>query len=130
MHRSKEPPDPRQYNPQISDGLAEVILKVLAKEPSARYRTADQLGRVLLVLGERLSQIDENPPPLQTSTVNSNVQASYMSNQSELSAPDRDKQVRQIDWKLVSLELLALLLVGGLIPFWLFIILRLSSLVR
>jgi serine/threonine-protein kinase len=32
--------------------LDEIILKVLSKEPSQRYRTADQLGRVLIALEE------------------------------------------------------------------------------
>jgi serine/threonine-protein kinase len=47
MHLLAEPPSPRSLNPAIPPELEQIILKVLAKEPSARYRTADQLGRVL-----------------------------------------------------------------------------------
>jgi eukaryotic-like serine/threonine-protein kinase len=50
MHRFDEPPDPIQYNPSIPPALAAVVLKVLSKESSQRYRTADQLGRVLMSL--------------------------------------------------------------------------------
>jgi serine/threonine-protein kinase len=47
LHREALPPSPRRYNPLIPIPLEQIMLKVLAKEPSARYRTADQLGRVL-----------------------------------------------------------------------------------
>ena len=47
MHRDETPVSPRTYNTSIPSQLEEIILKVLSKEPSARYRTADQLGRLL-----------------------------------------------------------------------------------
>ncbi len=47
LHREAPPPSPRRYNPRIPVALEQIILKVLSKEPAARYRTADQLGRVL-----------------------------------------------------------------------------------
>lgn len=47
QHREMPPPSPRRLNPAIPLQLEQVLLKVLAKEPSARYRAADQLGRVL-----------------------------------------------------------------------------------
>lgn len=54
MHRSAPPPPPHLFNPSIPSALEEIILKVLSKEPSARYRTADQLGRVLMTFNEQL----------------------------------------------------------------------------
>lgn len=55
MHREDKPVAPRYYNDSIPSNLEEIILKVLSKEPSGRYRTADQLGRLLLGL------YDNNP---------------------------------------------------------------------
>lgn len=52
MHREDLPVAPRYYNTNIPARLEEIILKVLSKEPSARYRTADQLGRLLMGLYE------------------------------------------------------------------------------
>jgi len=52
MHREVQPTSPRTINPAIPQQLDEIILKVLSKEPSARYRTADQLGHLLLGLYE------------------------------------------------------------------------------
>jgi len=60
MHREDKPVAPRYYNKSIPSALEEIILKVLSKEPSSRYRTADQLGRLLLGL------YDTNPDSNQT----------------------------------------------------------------
>ena len=50
MHRLVAPIPPSQLNPLIPLNLEQACLKVLSKEPSARYRTADQFGRVLISL--------------------------------------------------------------------------------
>ena len=79
MHREDLPVAPRYFNTSIPAKLEEIILKVLSKEPSARYRTADQLGRLLMGLYEtersvpfpnenlqqlpKLEQVRTNPVP-------------------------------------------------------------------
>lgn len=79
MHREDLPVAPRYFNTSIPAKLEEIILKVLSKEPSARYRTADQLGRLLMGLYEterslpfsnenlqqppKLEQVRPNPVP-------------------------------------------------------------------
>ncbi len=60
MHREDKPVSPRYYNPRIPLVLEEIILKVLSKEPSQRYRTADQLGRLLLGLYDAKSDVRQN----------------------------------------------------------------------
>jgi len=47
-HLRQAPPSIRDINPSLPDELDGIIRKVLSKEPSARYRTADQMGRILL----------------------------------------------------------------------------------
>jgi serine/threonine-protein kinase len=64
MHRIAPPPPPRQFNPAIPATLDEIILKVLSKEPSARYRTADQLGRVLMTFNEQLKPQTSRAQPV------------------------------------------------------------------
>lgn len=64
MHRSAPPPPPRMFNPAIPPALEEIILKVLSKEPSARYRTADQLGRVLMTFSEQFLPQPESAQPI------------------------------------------------------------------
>ncbi|RMG83572.1 MAG: serine/threonine protein kinase [Chloroflexi bacterium] len=61
-----------EYNPNVPDELAQIIYKVMSKEPSARYRMADQLGHVLEAYRDRgkqrtISGPAVSPPPAQPS---------------------------------------------------------------
>src|SRR5512132_2487750 len=51
LHLQADPIPLHEYVPDIPSALEQIVMKVLSKEPSARYRTADQLGRVLLRFG-------------------------------------------------------------------------------
>ncbi len=51
LHIEAEPVPISEMLPDISPVLEQIQTKVLSKEPSQRYRTADQLGRVLLNFG-------------------------------------------------------------------------------
>ena len=53
MHLRDEPPRLTLFNPALPETLERIVHKVMAKEPSARYRTADQLGRILISYRER-----------------------------------------------------------------------------
>jgi serine/threonine protein kinase len=46
-HFTDDPPSILDVNPALPRELDRIIKKVLSKEPSSRYRTADQLGRIL-----------------------------------------------------------------------------------
>jgi serine/threonine-protein kinase len=46
-HMSEPVPPPRNLNPQLPDGVEQVILRALAKEPGARYKTATELTESL-----------------------------------------------------------------------------------
>lgn len=123
LHREAQPPLPRKLNPEISPELQKVLLKVLAKEPSARYRTADQLGRVLLNL--------EAPQP-ETGRVMSpggNPDATIVVSGPVRPVPDEDSPFN-IDWLTIGLALLAVIAVGGLIPFGLYIWFAFNPVVR
>lgn len=146
LHISGRPIPIREYIPDIPSALEEIIMKVLSKEPSARYRTADQLGRVLLKFGtlpdpqpepeptappvitlkpevaERLSTQSRQPPPRQ--------EPAPMQYYPPQTAPKPDTASEEIDWVSVGLGLLAVLAVGGLIPFWLMIYLTYNPPIR
>ena len=51
LHISARPLAISEYVPDVPPALEEIVMKVLSKEPAARYRTADQLGRVLQKFG-------------------------------------------------------------------------------
>ena len=149
MHISAEPVPISEYIPDIPPVLEEIVMKVLSKEPSARYRTADQLGRVLQKFGMTASQplprqeveipVQSSPPvitvkqdiaerlsppsqpfvpqpepiPMQYYTDPTQPEAAH-TNQTEFPA-------QEMDWVSVGLGLLAVMAVGGLLPFWLMI---------
>jgi serine/threonine-protein kinase len=47
MHRNTPAPDVRELVPTVGDELAEILARCLAKNPSARYATAEELGHDL-----------------------------------------------------------------------------------
>jgi eukaryotic-like serine/threonine-protein kinase len=118
MHLDERPHAIREYLPDIPDALEQIIDKVLSKEPAARYRTADQLGRVLLRFGMQTQT--EQAPEL---SLTPETLPSYQPEPEPIyytdpvpAAPPVD-----IDWVSVALGLLALIAVGGLIPFWMWV---------
>lgn len=94
-----------------------VISKTLSKEISQRYRTADQLSNVLTLIKRRLgSAITSDIQPLKRPALVPPQLPVIVSYEDK---PNASKS--GIDWKLIGLELLCLLLVGGLIPFGIFV---------
>ena len=131
MHLDKNPPPISEYLPDIPEALEQIVNKVLSKEPSARYRTADQLGRVLLRFGTQtqsalapeLSLTPEASPTYQPQP--EPVSKPVPKPESDIDAPSGD-----IDWPSVLLGLLALIAVGGLIPFWMWVYFTYNPLLR
>jgi serine/threonine protein kinase len=131
LHISARPIPIREYIPDIPRALEEIVMKVLSKEPAARYRTADQLGRVLQKFGTQENLPPPAPAPApqtpgrpaiqeRSSTVRAeSVATRYVPPAAEV--PEADPVVDEIDWVSVGLGLLAVLFVGGLIPFWMMI---------
>ena len=118
MHREEIPLPPRRLNPAIPSALEEITLKVLAKEPARRYRTANQMGRVLLSFskpGERKGAALPHKP--KSGLYHISPPASIEQSQAA---------VKSIDWLTWGLGLLAFTTILGLIPFWLYIYLTLN----
>lgn len=132
MHREDQPRPPVELRPTISDNLNRIILKVLSKEPSSRYRTADQLGRVLITFSKEKDSSSQNvdtpqsehPAMAETQPDQPPAPVYQPLQQPE---PTSRKDALDIDWVTALIGLAALLAVGGLIPFWLFIYYRLNS---
>lgn len=140
MHREVSPIPPRQFNPSIPATLDQIILKILSKEPSSRYRTADQLGRVLINFSHKADAYSSNipsftpslapiPSPLNSQPVREIVTQGSVFTETQPSphAEILPEEGVNIDWGTVSLGLLTTIALGGLIPFWLYIILILRS---
>jgi len=94
----------------------QIILKVLSKEQTSRYRTADQFGRVLENLRETLKVNSPNGSSGLVEEI-----SSFKENQDSKIVIEPKKNEENFDLKTALLALLAFLLAGGLIPFWLYI---------
>jgi serine/threonine-protein kinase len=53
-----------EANPSVPENLARIVAKVMSKEPSARYRTADQLGNILETYRNRGQEHTVARPPV------------------------------------------------------------------
>jgi len=137
LHRDQIPIPPRQINPAIPPALEQIILKLLSKEPSARYRSADQLGRILTNFSQQADIYAANIPPtpgeISPSKLSPGQTISAPQNLTSPAASQKKPEPRSkskpvnIDWITVGLSLMAVIAVGGLIPFWLYIWLFLTS---
>jgi serine/threonine protein kinase len=109
LHIDAQPAPVSDFVPGFSPTLERILAKVLSKEPSQRYRTADQLGRLLLNFGNVSS-------PALALTPEAAPKISSLSGSGRPTNP-----AAEIDWVAVSLGLAALVAVLGLIPFWLWV---------
>src|SRR5258706_6877680 len=142
LHVSARPIPIREYIPDIPSALEEIVMKVLSKEPAARYRTADQLGRVLQKFGTQANVPAHAPIPevskrltaqqLPAAPRMESASTRYVPPAPPLDSPevDFDSTIEDIDWVSVGLGLLAVLAVGGLIPFWMMIYFAYNPAVR
>lgn len=147
LHLSARPLPLSEYVPDIPPALEEIVMKILSKEPAARYRTADQLGRVLQKFGTAPAPpkpAKESIPSQPVITLKQDIaerlyppsqpQADYtpepvyqpqyppqMIQPEPAPAYQAESPAEATDWVTVGLGLIAVLVWGGLIPFGLMI---------
>ena len=151
MHRMVMPTPPSQISPLIPPVLEEACLKVLSKEPSSRYRTADQFGRVLISLNrsikassnqttstvkassDEFSHLPTQKLPAQrqtqqhpTTTHQKTEQETYLPINTSSTGKSSAKIANtrngmDIDWRTWVLVFFTVITVGGLVPFWVWI---------
>lgn len=121
---------------ELLSELEVLISKCLAPEPIARYRNASQLGYVLDSLSKKRAEsrsrsasadgLASGPSAGDTKGTDDGTKTG---GHKTLSENQDDAAEEHIDWQTVVLGLLALVAVGGLIPFWLYIWLSLRVLI-
>jgi serine/threonine-protein kinase len=122
-HLRDEPPWLTDLNPEVPLPIAKIVAKVLAKEPAARYRMADQLGRILesyraesaqaTSAGTLLAISDEQLLELPVSA----PQPAPVSEHEAEPEPGEEEELG-VDWVSIFLGATALLAILGLIPLW------------
>lgn len=152
MHLREEPPLVTLFNPGVPETLERIIHKVLAKEPAARYRTADQLGRILISYRERgeglttaqpsQGQTPAQPvaepqparPPEPASEVLPSTPPIYHAPPTvahaaaplpvEMAPRGGEPDDEGLDWLAVGLTFLVVIDIGGLIVLWIVVLAR------
>jgi serine/threonine-protein kinase len=137
MHVRDEPPLISELNPALPVPVAKIVHKVLSKEPSARYRTANQLGSVV----EAYLEESERGTVTRPSLSDSSPAAAAVRPDAEAAAPvlmpaaaaavapsgapsgqaNSELAAEGTDWVLVLLVAITLLAIMGLIPLWLMV---------
>lgn len=148
MHLNNEAPWIADLNPSIPTPVAKIVHKVMAKEPSARYRTADQLGSILQTVYEdshQMTQGRRRPPepevaePVSAERVPTITPSRGTTPVRPVTPPKREPVVSDElihdgyrapvaeeldlgpDWMAIFLGAIALLAILGLIPLWAFV---------
>jgi len=134
-HIHEEPPPLSQFNPHIPAQLESIVHKVLAKEPSARYRTAEQFGRILIsyrrealltTAGRPVIRLEEAPsavrppappaPPRRPEV--SPARPAAIRTPPVADEGEEAEEEAEIDWLGIILGALALIAILGLFPLW------------
>jgi serine/threonine-protein kinase len=148
-HMHEPPPRASEFNPLVPQQLDQILLKVLSKEPAARYRTGDQFGRILSAYRESglqatvpISLMDVEIPAYEQSTAiyprptaveEAPLDEIIIHRGEQWSGPGRPgsplagapatgEPVGR-DWMAIALGLLAIAAMLGLIPLWYFVFL-------
>jgi len=103
-HLREEPVPLRQLNPDVPLQVERIVRKVMAKEPAARYRTADQLGRIL----DSCRRLGEEALVVRRPAV--------VKPQPRRDEPEEYEEERGRDWLTVLLGAVAVIAILGLIP--------------
>lgn len=121
-HLQEEPVSLRSLNPRIPPGLEQLVRRALAKDPSARYRNAEQLG---MAVGAYMQQGAEHT---QTQTAVSVAHTDALLTPLPAGAPGIEPDSTQpvavhtgpdfMLWALISIAAIAVI---GLIPLWIFV---------
>lgn len=147
-HIQEKPPLTGDFNPTVPEQLELIVDKVLAKEPSGRYRTAGQLGRVLTTyrsssqaetgpvslaeavtiasasaavpVSEQQTQIFPNPQRAPVIAGASEEKTISSEQMAALAVPLAMEETGP-DWLAIGLGIMALIALLGLIPLWYFV---------
>jgi serine/threonine-protein kinase len=120
QHLRDEPPPLASLNPTVPIQVEQLIDRAMAKEPEARFRTADQFGRALMNYRRLADQMTGLQPVTTAASVRGTTTVASAARPIETAAPEGT------DWLAWILGALAVIAVIGLIPLA-FLVLRAYS---
>jgi eukaryotic-like serine/threonine-protein kinase len=146
-HIKERPAPVSQLNPAVPPQIEQIVNKVLSKEPSGRYRTGDQFGRILT--SYRQSSMEDTGPqrPIPVTVAVQPIseretlppQPAVPPEYSRSYTRPRGSQLEPTtihvpvpepegtDWLAIGLGLLAIIALLGLVPLWYAVYLRYAA---
>ena len=118
QHAASSPPSLVRWNPQVPPRLERIVLRALAKEAARRYRTATQLGQLLIEYRRTSEQVTSAQPPAAPVTrtpVSLKAKPSLVEETAEAGGPD---------WLAWFMGALVVMMIAGLIPMWMLVFQR------
>ena len=129
MHIHATPPNVSQINPKIPDTLSDIISKLLSKEPSNRYRTAQHLGYVLDTYNSKGSQATIPYLIINDKEFDKQLSKNKYSLLDQIIRHDENLTESQIDWITPILGTTATLLIVGLLALWIRVYWKLAPII-
>jgi serine/threonine-protein kinase len=125
MHRSVMPKPPKSINSDLPETLNQIILKALSKDPEERFTNGFQFHQELgkTNLSDQKSNLTHQP--IQKSKLHPKPARDQITLE-----PNEAIKSNTIQFSTIVMAIIALLFAGGLIPFWLYVILQINSLNR
>jgi len=110
-HKTEALIPPRIINPAIPDYLEKIITKSLEKDPTKRFANGSEMFN-------ELNSISSNI--IKTGSLRREI-LKKADLRKESSDKHQNAKTIKVDWATVILSFLAVIVIGGLVPFWLFI---------
>jgi serine/threonine-protein kinase len=110
-HQTEDFIPPRIINPAIPDYLENIITKALEKDPNKRFTNGSEIFNELNSISSNISNIEF----IKKVNNNASEHKKYLINKHP------HAKTAKLDWATVILGFLAVIIVGGLIPFWMFV---------
>lgn len=118
QHAESRPLPLTRWNPQVPPRVEQIVLQALAKEPARRYRTATQLGQ-LLIEYRRASEQATSPQPSVALATQTPAPPRAMPTPTQETAEPAGP-----DWLAWFMGALAVMMIAGLIPVWMLVVQR------
>jgi serine/threonine-protein kinase len=120
MHREEFPKSLKKVNSQIPDYLNDLVMKAIDKDPQKRFSDGSTFVSALARFKPVQPAVsDAVIKPKKIHPVKKHI--SVDSESAPAKKPIRKKQT-SYNWTTILLSFLALILAGGLIPFWIYVI--------
>jgi serine/threonine protein kinase len=117
-------------NKSISTEDNDIIMRAIAKAPSDRYANGLEFSKALKKIQDEPKTNNKNLSLLDREKIDISENPEFLEISEDYSFGREKPSLMHYDWFSILLSILALIMAGGLIPFWIYIYLTISSINR